>query len=80
MINNHKDDPEKNSAKVLSEQYNLDIDTTALILDYFQPYNLRLPKAEHMVRRTHPLLKDMKLRQAQKLLENTEKSIKDRNS
>lgn len=46
MIYAHKDDPETNTAKVLSKTYNLDLETTFLILEYFQPFNLRLPKRD----------------------------------
>lgn len=75
MINSHKDDPETSSAKNLADKYSLDLETTYLILEYFQPFNLKLPKAESLVGKPHALLKDRKLKQAQKLIAEAEQTM-----
>ena len=77
MINLHKDDPKVNSASILAEKYNLDVQTTKNILEYFQPFNLILPKAEDVVKERNPipLLKSYNLRDAQKRLDNAQKLI-----
>ena len=77
MINAHKDDRKANSAPVLAEKYKLDLQTTHHILEYFQAFNLRLPKAEHLVTSPLPLLKDHAMREAQKRLDSAQKLIDD---
>lgn len=46
MVNSHKEDPENNTVKDLAKKYKLDIETTFLILEYFQPFKLKLPKLD----------------------------------
>lgn len=75
MINSYKDDPEANSAQLLSQKYKLDIETTYNILEYFQPFNLLLPKAESTLGNQHPLLRERRLKEAQKRLASAQKLV-----
>lgn len=79
MINSHKDDPEANSAKVLADKYKLDLETTHHILEYFQSFMLRLPQAEAVIGEPHRLLRDSRLRKAQKQLDAGQKIVDEYN-
>lgn len=69
MITEHKNDSQENSAPVLAEKYNLDVETTYHVLEYFQHYNLRLPSAEMVLKDAHPWMKNKKLSGVQQQLD-----------
>jgi len=75
LLNSHKQDAETNTVEALAQKYSLDARTVSLIIEYFQPFNMMLPKPEHMTRRSHPLLKDYDMKSAQKLLDNVKDGL-----
>lgn len=77
MINAHRDDCQANSAPILADKYKLDLQTTYHILEYFQPFNLRLPQAEDVAGSTVPMLQERNLKQTQKRLASAQKIIDD---
>ena len=77
MLIEHKSDPQQWNAQNLAEKYKLDLETTYQIIEYFTPFNIKLPQAEQLVESTNPAIREYKRKHWQKQIEATQKLIDD---